>query len=110
MAEFLAPLKAESKRLTEVTMALGAKAAADPELIGAVASNYLNQFALVALAYVWARQVHAVLARPESDALRRSKLQTARYFFQMVLPDAAMYAAKVAVGKAPVVDVDVDLL
>jgi alkylation response protein AidB-like acyl-CoA dehydrogenase len=110
MAEFVGPLKAESKRLTEVTMALGAKAAADPELVGAAASNYLNQFALVALAYVWARQVKAVLDRPESDALRKSKLQTARYFFQMVLPEAAMYAAKVAVGKAPVTEIDVDLL
>ncbi len=110
MAEFLGPLKAESKRLTATTMDLGAKAAADPELLGAAASNYLNQFALVTLAFVWARQVQAVLARDEADPLRRSKLQTARYYFQMVLPEAAMYAAKVAVGKQVVTDLDVDLL
>jgi alkylation response protein AidB-like acyl-CoA dehydrogenase len=110
MAEFIQPLKTESKRLNATTMAMGQAAAADHEVIGAVASNYLNQFALVTLGYVWAKQAQAVLERPEDDPLRKSKLQTARYFFQMVLPEAEMYANKVAVGKAPMVDIDVDLL
>ncbi len=110
MDEFLEPLKKESKRLTATTMELGAKAGADPEIIGAVASNYLNQFALVCLGYIWARQVAAVIDRDESDPLRRDKLQTARFFMQLVLPEAAGYAKKVAVGKGPMVDIDIDLL
>jgi alkylation response protein AidB-like acyl-CoA dehydrogenase len=103
-------LKVESKRLNETTMTMAAAGMQDNEVIGAVASNYLNQFALVTLGYVWLRQVKAVIDRPLDDNLRRSKLQTARYFFELVLPEAAMYAAKVAVGKAPMMDVDVDLL
>ncbi len=109
MAEFLEPLQAEAQRLQKTTVELGRAAAADPEVAGAVANNYLNQFALVSLAYVWAKQAHAVLQRPEGDRLRESKLLTARYFFQLILPEARTYATKVATGKAPM-DVDVALL
>ncbi|MCA9494164.1 MAG: acyl-CoA dehydrogenase C-terminal domain-containing protein, partial [Myxococcales bacterium] len=110
MAEFLEPLKAEAKRLTATTMELGGKLPTDPELLGAIASNYLNQFALVTLAYVWVREAKAALGRPDGDPVRQSKLQCARYYMQMVLPEAAAYAAKVAVGKGVVTDIDVDLL
>ena len=110
MAEFVEPLVKEAGRLQQTTVGLGQAAQADPETVGAVANNYLNQFALVALAFVWAKQVHAALALGDDNPLARSKVQTARYFFQLVLPDAATYAKKVAVGKAPMVDIDVELL
>ncbi len=110
LASYAAALKTESKRLNETTMTMGAAAMSDNEVIGAVASNYLNQFALVTLAYVWLRQLKAVLSRDEGDALRKAKFQTARFYFELVLPEAAMYAAKVAVGKAPMTEIDIDLL
>ena len=110
MAPFTDPLGRAAARLQEVTGALGKAAAADPEAIGAAASSYLNQFALVTLAYVWARQIRAVIARDEGDALRRSKLQLAQFFFQMVLPEAELYAQRVLVGKGPMMEIDTDLL
>ena len=91
-------------------MTMGAAAMQDNEVIGAVASNYLNQFALVTLAYVWLRQLKAAQELDEGDALRRSKFQTARFFFELVLPEAAMYAEKVAAGKGSMTDIDVGLL
>ncbi len=109
LAPFIAALKTESKRLTETTMAMSMEAMKDNELAGAVASNYLNQFALVTLGYVWIRELEAVVALPEDDKLRRGKLQTARYYFDLVLPEAAMYAAKVAAGKAAMTEFDVEL-
>ena len=109
MAPVINPLKVESKRLTEVTMGLGAIAMQDNEVVGAVASSYLNQFALVTLAYVWAKQVKAVMERDDGDPLKRSKLQTARFFFEMVLPEAELFAKRVAVGKACMMDADPDL-
>lgn len=110
MAKYAGALKVESKRLNETTMNMAGAAMQDNEIVGAVASNYLNQFALVTLGYVWLRQVQAVIDLPLDNPLRRGKLQTARYYFELVLPEAAMYAAKVAVGKDPMVDIDVDLL
>jgi alkylation response protein AidB-like acyl-CoA dehydrogenase len=110
LKSFVEALGRESKRLHETTLSMGAAAMRDPELVGAVSSNYLNQFALVTLGYVWLRQAKAVLAMPEDAPLRRAKLQTARFYFEMVLPEAEMYANKVAVGKGPMVDIDVGLL
>ncbi len=107
---FAAALKAESKRLNETTMTMGAAAMQDNEVIGAVASNYLNQFALVTLGYVWLRQLKALVDRPADDSFRKAKFQTGRFFFEMVLPEAAMYAQKVSVGKGPMTEIDVDLL
>lgn len=107
---FAGALGAEAKRLSETTMSIMMQAQKDPELIGAVASNYLNQFATVTLGYVWLRQLQTALKRPEGDATRRSKFQTARFFFDLVLPEAAMYAKKVSKGKASMTEFDVELL
>jgi alkylation response protein AidB-like acyl-CoA dehydrogenase len=110
LAPFVQALKVESKRLNETTMQMGAAAMADNEIVGAVASNYLNQFALVTLGFVWLKQLSHALELDENDATRRSKFQTARYYFDLILPEAQAYAAKVAVGKGPMVDIDTDLL
>jgi alkylation response protein AidB-like acyl-CoA dehydrogenase len=110
LAPYVEGLKRESKRLNTTTMTMGAAAMQDAEIVGAVASNYLNQFALVTLAFIWLHQLKAVSERPETDTLRRSKFQTARFYFELVLPEAEMYANKVAVGKAPMTDIDIALL
>jgi alkylation response protein AidB-like acyl-CoA dehydrogenase len=112
--EALAPvreaLKGASKKLTETTMWLAGNAMADAEIVGATASNYLNQFALTSLAYIWLRQLHAVQGLDDSSELKRSKMQTGRFFFESVLPEADCYATKVLAGKGSVADIDVDLL
>jgi len=87
LAEFIEPLKAASKRLQTVSMALGMKGMKDPEEAAAVASPYLNLFALTALALMWCVQVKAGLAR--GDKLGLTKVKTARYFFKNVLPRAS---------------------
>ena len=58
----------------------------------------------------WLTQLHALSDRDDTDPVKRSKTQTARYFFEMVLPEAKLYAAKVRVGKTPMTEVEVDLL
>ncbi len=105
MAEFITPLKAESKRLQQVTMSLAGRGMSDQEEAGAAASNYLNLFALVTLAYCWCVQVRHALTL--EGAQREAKIQTARYFFQMVLPEADLYARLSEVGKAPMMDFDI---
>ena len=110
LAPFVQALKTESKRLNETTMAMGGAAMQDAEVVGAVSSNYLNQFALVTLGYVWLRMLHTVVERPEDDSFRKAKFQTGRFFFELVLPEAKMYAEKVAVGKLPMTEIDIDLL
>jgi hypothetical protein len=106
---FADALGKEAGRLTNTTMQLMGKAMDDAEEAGAGASNYLNQFALVTLGHIWLLQLRHLLEQ-EDSAFKRGKFQTARFFFEMVLPEAALYARRVAVGKGPMMDADIDLL
>ncbi|MFT5450041.1 MAG: Flp pilus assembly pilin Flp, partial [Gammaproteobacteria bacterium] len=62
---------------------------------GAAASEYLRLFALVAMAYLWCRSVQAAQRGGALDAdFYRTKIATARFFYERVLPQSsALYAA-----------------
>ena len=108
LAEFVGELKKRSKQLQTVTMSLAGRGMSDQEEAGAAASNYLNVFALTTLAYIWCRQVQHALT--VGGKVQEAKIQTARYFFQMVLPEADLYAHLAEVGKAPMMDFNIDYL
>ena len=109
MAPFIAGLKEASKLLTTLTMeSLMSKAFKDQEEGGAVASNYLNLFALTALAYVWCHQARLALARQEEGRFYRAKLKTARYFFTNILPEIHSLAALIRAGKGSMMDFEVE--
>ncbi len=106
MDEFIEPLKEASKQLQDMTMKLGAKAAEDREIAGAVASNYLKHFALTAIGYAWARQVKYAI---DTDAdQKKTKMKTARYFFDMILPEKEALEDVIEQGKEPMMAFDVD--
>src|SRR3546814_14561269 len=88
LAEFVAPLAKSLSRLQQSTLWIAQQGLKDPEEAGAAAADYLNLFALTALAYLWARMAEASLARLDGDdaAFHEAKLATARFFFQRVLP------------------------
>ena len=83
---------------------------ADPEEAAAAATDYLRLFGLVALAYLWARMAKIAAAKMPSangDAsFYRSKLATARFFFDRVLPEAHALNAAVLSGKASTMAMD----
>ena len=106
MNEFIEPLKDASKKLTGVTMELSAKAMQDPEVAGAIASNYLNLFAYTALAYVWS--VSAAAALTKEGVFYTSKVKTARYFFQNILPEMNGLLGVIAAGKDTMMDFSVE--
>ncbi|MCB9544610.1 MAG: acyl-CoA dehydrogenase C-terminal domain-containing protein [Myxococcales bacterium] len=108
MGEFLGPLKAASKELSELTMQLAMKGMADPEEAGAVASNYLTVFGLTAGAYMMARMAAYALTREDRQA--RAKLKTARYYLHNILPETKSLIAIIGAGKAHMMDFDADEL
>jgi hypothetical protein len=108
LAEFINPLKEASKRLGQVTMNLGMKGMQDPEEAAAVASPYLNLFAYTVLAFIWCVQVKAGLER--GDDYGRTKVKTARYYFQNVLPEGDALVKIIEAGKANMMNFNVDEL
>jgi hypothetical protein len=75
-----------------------------PEAAAAAASEYLELFALVALAYMWARMAKLALAGAPSEdgAFYQAKLATARFFMTKLLPRHASLFASLMAGAEPV--------
>src|SRR3546814_2083708 len=101
LAEFVAPLAKSLSRLQQSTLWIAQQGLKDPEEAGAAAADYLNLFALTALAYLWTRMAEASLARLDGDdaAFHEAKLATARFFFQRVLPRSSGHFSAIMAGK-----------
>ena len=86
------------------------KALKNPDEAGAASSDYLRQFALVALAFMWVKMVKAAMAKIESDegdtAFYESKLHTARFFMTRILPEADARFKMVLAGAEPLMALD----
>ena len=108
MEEFVQPLKAVSKALTATTMALAERGMQDQEEAAAVASNYLNLFGYCAMAYVWARQAQVSVG--ESSAFHKTKVKTARYYMQHVLPKYHGLLPVIESGKGNMMDFEIEEL
>ncbi len=93
-------------RLAQVTMNVASVAMGDPEEGAAVASNYLNLFALTALGYAWLRLARYAVENDTDD--RDTRVKTATYFAEMVLPETGLYKKLCEVGKAPMMAFSAD--
>ncbi|MBM4292051.1 MAG: acyl-CoA dehydrogenase [Deltaproteobacteria bacterium] len=99
MGSIVESVKEASKLLSDITMnTLMAKAARDPEEGGAVASSYLNLFALTAISYLLGQQ--AKLAHERGGRFGETKLKVIRFFFDKILPEIHSLAAVIRTGKA----------
>ena len=110
LAPFAGAMAEESKRLSTLTQQMMMTMMQDREVVGAVASSYLNLFALITLGHVWLVQLLHAMTLDADSPVRRSKLQTARFYFEHILPETAVYAARIQAGKGAMTDIDVDLL
>jgi alkylation response protein AidB-like acyl-CoA dehydrogenase len=104
LAPYLGPVKTSLGQLQQATMWLMANGMKNPDNAGAASTDYMHLFGLVALSYMWARIVKAVLKRqaegtstPELDA----KLWLARFFNARVLPEAGAHLARIQTGAEP---------
>ncbi len=107
MASIVESVKEASKLLSDITMnTLMAKAARDPEEGGAVASSYLNLFALTAISYLLGMQ--AKLAHERGGRFAETKLKGIRFFFDKTLPEIHSLAAVIRTGKASMMALEVE--
>jgi hypothetical protein len=97
MKPFTAGLAKAKGELQEATMWLMANGLANPDNAGAASTDYLQLFGLTALAYMWALQAKAALARQaagETDPFYETKLTIGRYYVERVLPETGSRLAK----------------
>ncbi|HUO88184.1 MAG TPA: acyl-CoA dehydrogenase C-terminal domain-containing protein [Rhizomicrobium sp.] len=85
------------------TAHIATKGLSDPEEVGASASEYLRLFGLVALGYIWARSAklaqEKMMTAGSEDGFYQAKLQTARFYFERILPQAGSLLSAIKSGK-----------
>lgn len=92
LQEFIFPLAKSFAKLQQATALIAQKGLKDPNEAGAASSDYLRMFALVAIGYMWCRMAKTANEKLAGDAQERedfyeSKIHTARFFFERMLPE-----------------------
>lgn len=111
LQEFVLPLAKAFAKLQACTGLIAQKGMKDPNEAGAASSDYLRQFALVALGFMWCRMAKVAFAKlKEGDASKKqfyeSKIKTARFFFERMLPEAESRARMVMAGGKSMMDLE----
>jgi hypothetical protein len=91
MAEYVFPLAKAFAKLQQSTAFIAQKGMKDPNEAGAASSDYLRQFALVAVGYMWCLMVKTAQEKLSSGEGNKefyeSKLRTAKFYMQRMLPE-----------------------
>ena len=112
LQEFIFPLAKGFAKLQQSTAIIAQKGLKNPLEAGAASTNYLRQFALVAMGYMWikmAKVAQEKLAAGEGDKkFYESKIKTARFFFARMLPEADWHFKAVMAGAESLMELDED--
>ncbi|MNL16738.1 Acyl-CoA dehydrogenase [compost metagenome] len=111
MREFAEPLARLVGDVRQLTSELVVAAASDPHAAGAAAAPYLRLVGHLALAWTWARMAAVSLSQAESaDPIYASKIATARFYFQRMLPQTAALRAEIHAGSSTLMEPALELL
>jgi hypothetical protein len=98
LRSLIGPLAVATKEWSDLTVSLAQRAQANPEELGAAATDYLYYSGYVTLAYLWARSVAAAEAGTRSAAFKQAKRDTAAFYFARILPRTLVHKAAIESG------------
>jgi alkylation response protein AidB-like acyl-CoA dehydrogenase len=103
LQEFIFPLAKAFAKLQQSTAIIAQKGLKDPNEAGAASVDYLRQFALVAMGYMWIRMVKVAQEKLKAggdgkEEFYDAKIKTARFFFARMLPEADWHFKAVMAG------------
>ncbi len=99
VAEFIDPLRALVAEWEALGRGIAARAAADPEEVGAASYDFLMYSGYAALAYWWARSVAA--SAGGAPGFAEAKRATARFYYARLLPRTRQHKAAIEAGAGP---------
>jgi alkylation response protein AidB-like acyl-CoA dehydrogenase len=111
MREFAQPLASLVAEVRQITTELVAASAGDPHAAGAAAVPYLRLVGHLAFAWVWARAAEVAVSRVDStDPVYASKIATARFYYQRILPQTTALCSEIRAGSSALMEPAVELL
>ncbi len=112
MAEFIKPIMSYADEWQTMTQNVVKKAMKNPDEIGGASVDYLMYSGYITLAYFWAKMVKVAQQKlSESDddkAFYQAKIETARFYFQRILPRAKGHEACIASGVDSMMTLDAE--
>ena len=106
LEEFAKALGGSLYQLQKATMLLAEKGFANPDEVGAAATEYLHLMGYVAVGWQWLRMAtvaqQQLAAGGTATPFLTAKLKTARFYFGRVLPETATLLAAIQAGSAPI--------
>lgn len=109
MSEFISPLLKAVSEWTELTAEIGSSVMDNPNELGAASVDYLMYSGYVTLAYFWAKMAAAALQYNDEDTrFYQAKLQTARFYYQRMLPRTLTLKATMLSGSNNLMATDAD--
>ena len=96
--EFIEPFSKALKGLQKTTLFMAQKGLSNPYEIGAAATDYLRQFGLVAMGYMWLLMLEVAFEKKDLDKYYEHKIITARFFFERVMPETLSRAIVIGSG------------
>jgi alkylation response protein AidB-like acyl-CoA dehydrogenase len=111
LQEFIFPLAKSFAKLQQATATIAQKGMKDPNEAGAASTDYLRMFALVALGYMWclmAKKAQEKLKEGAGgrEAFYESKIVTARFFFERMLPEVDSRFKSITAGASSMMALD----
>ncbi len=92
ISEFIFPMAKSFMKLQQATAMVAQRGMANPDEAGAASADYLRQFALVAMAFMWCKMVLAAQEKVKSGEgdqdFYDAKIKTAQFFMARMLPEA----------------------
>jgi len=98
MKDFVVPFSKALKGLQKTTLYMAQKGLGNPYEIGAAATDYLRQFGLVAMAYMWLLMLEVAFSKRDKDNYYEHKIILARFFFERILPETLSRAITIGSG------------
>tara|TARA_B100001250_G_scaffold262532_1_gene226198 strand:+ start:19 stop:1830 length:1812 start_codon:yes stop_codon:yes gene_type:complete len=98
LKEFIEPFEKSLKGLQKTTLYMAQKGLSNPYEIGAAATDYLRQFGLVSMGYMWLLMLEVAFDKQNLDKYYEHKIITARFFFERILPETLSRAIAIGSG------------
>ena len=112
LGEFVFPLAKAFAKLQQASVQVAMKGMKDPNEAGAASTDYLRLFALVAMGFMWARMAKVAQEKlavsSEKAEFHQSKIKTARFFMERMLPEIESRFRMVMAGAKPLMDMTED--
>ncbi|WP_404474126.1 acyl-CoA dehydrogenase C-terminal domain-containing protein [Vreelandella venusta] len=110
LKEFIEPLAKLNAEWGELTMGVGMKAMQDREEVGAASVDYLMYSGYVTVAYLFALAAKKASTSLEGEekAFYAAKLNTARFYYQRLLPRTKAHAAMIQAGAGSLMAISSD--